>query len=115
MGVGREFLKWWPYYNGHYLLNRGIDLRSLFSEHDSEQVMDMIDNLIIADSIYDEEHNGQVLKKRASLNKDYGRIGMSIADENASRNVVSGASGPIVAASEDDDRPIGLDPRIPIF
>lgn len=115
MGVGREFLKWWPYYNGHYLLNRGIDLRSLFSEHDSEQVMDMIDNLIIADSIYDEEHNGQVLKKRASLNKDYGRIGMSIADDYASRSTVTGASGPIVAASEDDDRPIGLDPRIPMF
>lgn len=115
MGVGREFLKWWPYYNGHYLLNKGIDLRSLFSEHDSEQVMDMIDNLIIADSIYDEQNDGRVLMKRASLNKDYGRIGMSIADENAPSNYVSGASGPIVAASEDDDRPIGLDPRIPMF
>lgn len=73
--------------------------------------MDMIDNLIIADSIYDEMHNGQVLKKRASLNKDYGRIGMSIADENAPIR----ASGPVVQLSEDTNEIIGLDPRIPIF
>lgn len=75
--------------------------------------MDMIDNLIVSDSIYDEANQGHVLKKRASLNKDYGRIGMSIADENAS--MIYGAGGPVVVASQDDGTIIGLDPRIPIF
>lgn len=43
--------------------------------------MDMIDNLIVEDSVYDEEHNGAVIKKRASLNKEYGRMGITINDE----------------------------------
>lgn len=73
----------------------------------------MLDNLLIADSIYDEQNEGRVLKKRASLNKDYGRIGMSIADENAP--IIARAGGHVVVASEDDDTIIGLDPRIPIF
>lgn len=75
--------------------------------------MDMLDSLLIADSIYDEEHDGQVIYKRASLNKDYGRIGMSIADENASPR--AGASGPVVQLSEDNETILGLDPRIPMF
>lgn len=34
----------------------------------------MIDNLIIENSIYDDQNSGHVFKKRASLDKDYGRI-----------------------------------------
>lgn len=67
-------MKWWPYYDGHYLLNKNIDLLELFNDYDHDRVFNMIDNLIIEDSVYDEEHEGHVWKKRASLNKDYGRI-----------------------------------------
>lgn len=81
----REFLKWWPYYNGHYLLNKGIDLTQLLNDHGSDQVMDMLDNLLIADSVYDQANNGQVMHARASLNKDYGRIGSSVNDEQVRR------------------------------
>jgi hypothetical protein len=69
-----EFLKWWPYYDGHYLLNKNIDLLELFNDYDSDRVFNMIDNLIIEDSVYDEQNDGHVLKKRTSLNRDYGRI-----------------------------------------
>lgn len=49
-------------------------MKKLFNEYDSEQVMDMIDNLIIENSIYDAQNDGHVFKYRASLDKDYGRI-----------------------------------------
>jgi hypothetical protein len=67
-------LKWWPYYDGHYLLDKKTDLLELFNEYDSDRVFNMIDNLIIADSVYDEQNDGHVLKKRTSLDRDYGRI-----------------------------------------
>jgi hypothetical protein len=67
-------LKWWPYYDGHYLLDKKTDLLELFNEYDHDRVFNMIDNLIIADSVYDEQNDGHVLKKRTSLDRDYGRI-----------------------------------------
>lgn len=71
-------------------MNKKTDLKELLNDYDSDQVMDMIDNLIVADSVYDEKNGGQVLKKRASLNKEYGRIGITI-DEKAFGNVGGGA------------------------
>lgn len=35
----------------------------------------MLDNLIIADSAYDSAHGGEIIKGRASLNKQYSRTG----------------------------------------
>jgi hypothetical protein len=75
--------------------------------------MDMIDNLIVEDSVYDEDHQGLVLKKRASLNKDYGRIGITINDERVFGK--SGASGTPEYLEPDDDGMIpGLE-GIPMF
>lgn len=67
-------MKWWPYYDGHYLLNKKTDLLELFNDYDSNRVFNMIDNLVIEDSVYDERHEGHVHKKRTSLDRDYGRI-----------------------------------------
>lgn len=44
-------------------------------------MMNMIDTIIINDSLYDDQHNGGLLKKRASLNKDYGKIDYADVDE----------------------------------
>lgn len=73
--------------------------------------MDMIDNLIVEDSVYDEENQGMVIKKRSSLNKEYGRIGITIADERVFGR--SGGDGePEYLMPEDDGTIPGLDPRI---
>jgi hypothetical protein len=106
-------LKWWPFHRGHYLLNKGIDLLKLFNEYDHNDSMDMIDSLIVDDSVYDDKSEGNVVKKRAALNKDYGRIGIAINDERASDMEVDGEA-------DDQDRlndgsiP-SLDPRIPMM
>jgi hypothetical protein len=84
-------LKWWPYYYGHYLLEKSIDLKELFNQYDTDQVFDMIDALIVADSVYDDAHEGKVTKFRAHLNKEYGRIGIAIDDEYAANNGGTGA------------------------
>jgi hypothetical protein len=112
-------LKWWPYYSGHYLLNKNTDLIKLFNEYDSERVMDMIDSLLIEDSIYDEEHEGRVVKKRTSLNKDYhryGRIDETIDDSDEIDPSLAFDDGPpeYLELGEDGIAP-GLDPRIPMF
>lgn len=106
-----ELLKWWPYHNGHYLL-KGIDLLELFNRHDSSQTMDIIDSLIVEDSAYDSRHNGGIIKMRASLNKDYGKID----DEGTHNGQINVdpmsllASEEHVAASEDNFAALGLKP-----
>lgn len=62
----------------------------------------MIDNLIVADSIYDEDHHGQVLKKRASLDKDYGRIGITVDDDKFGSTETHSAD-PITDFEPDDN------------
>jgi hypothetical protein len=94
-------------------LNRGIDLLELFNNSDHNASMDMIDSLLINDSVYDEEHKGEVVKKRARLNKDYGRIGIAVSDEPTFDEEVNGEA-------DDQDRlndgaVPGLDPRIPMM
>jgi len=84
-------LKWWPYHYGHYLLEKGIDLLELFNTHDTQQVFDMIDSLLITDSVYDDANEGRVAKRRAQLNKEYGRIGIAIDDDFAAKNGANGA------------------------
>jgi hypothetical protein len=112
-------LKWWPYYNGHYLLNKGTDLKKLFNDYDSDQVMDMIDNLIIEDSVYDEEHEGRVSKKRTLLNKDYRRydkISKAHSDDfEADPALAFGDGPPDYLELGDDGTAPGLDPRIPMM
>lgn len=83
----------------------------LFNDHDHNDTMDMIDTLIIENSIYDDEHKGEVSKKRATLNKDYGRIGIAISDERASNS--DGA--PEYLEPDDDGNIPGIDPRIPMM
>lgn len=97
-------MRWWPYHRGHYLLNKKIDLLELFNEYDHNDSMDMIDSLIIADSVYDDEHRGNVQKKRAGLNKDYGRIGIAIDDERTSTS-----SGPQYLEPNEDGILPGLE------
>lgn len=63
----------------------------LFNKYDTDQVFDMIDNLIIADSVYDDANEGKVIKRRAELNKQYGRIGIAIDDDFAAKNSDTGA------------------------
>lgn len=107
----RELLKWWPYHNGHYLL-KGIDLIELFNQHDHAQTMDMIDSLIVEDSAYDSRHQGGIMKMRASLNKDYGKI-VNEDDSDGSIDVDPDsmlASETHVAASEDNFAGLGLSP-----
>lgn len=100
-------MKWWPYYYGHYLLEKGIDLKELFNQYDTGQVFDMIDSLIVADSVYDDANEGRVIKRRAHLNKEYGRIGIAIDDEYAGNNSGTGALDKLVP-NEDGSLP-GLD------
>jgi hypothetical protein len=105
-------LKWWPYYNGHYFLNKRTDLKKLFNEHDSEQVMDMIDNLIIENSIYDEQQQGMVSKKRTQLNKDYnryGRISKAHDDEEPDPAAAFGDGPPEYLELSDDGAAPGLE------
>lgn len=109
-------MKWWPYYNGHYLLNKGTDLTRLFNEHDSDKTMDMIDSLLIADSLYDDEHGGGVIKKRLLLDKDYQRNRQqpqAISDDYGVDPAAAFSNGPIeyLELGEDGIAP-GLDPRI---
>lgn len=63
----------------------------------------MIDNLIVADSIYDEDHHGQVLKKRASLDKDYGRIGITVDDAKFGSSESHGNNPDPITDFEPDD------------
>lgn len=100
-------MKWWPYYYGHYLLEKNIDLKELFNKYNTDQVFDMIDSLMIADSVYDQANDGKVTKFRASLNKEYGRIGIAIDDEYASNAEGAGALDNLVP-NEDGTLP-GLD------
>ena len=88
-------MRWWPYHNGHYLLNKNIDLTQLFNERDHAETMDMIDNLIIADGAYDSRHDGQIIKGRTALNKEYGRMGVSTItdDSDFSSEIVLGDDG----------------------
>ena len=81
--------------------------------------MDMIDTLIIEDSIYDEDHEGRVVKKRTSLNKDYRRydkIDRTPDDPNEIDPSLAFDDGPpeYLELGEDGMAP-GLDPRIPMF
>lgn len=80
-------MRWWPYYDGHYLLNKKTDLLELFNEYDSDRVMNMIDNLIIDDSVYDQRNDGLVLKSRTSLDRDYGRIKRSNTSQVATDDI----------------------------
>lgn len=98
-------MKWWPYYDGHYLLNKGIDLLELFNDYDSDRVFNMIDNLIIEDSVYDESHQGHVLKKRTSLNRDYGRIKAAnyVATDDIFDTLADAEAGLITGIDATDD------------
>ena len=94
-------MKWWPYYDGHHLL-KGIDLLKLINEYNHDRVFNMLDELLIADSVYDSNNNGGVIKARASLNKDYGRIGITIDDEYARKAETGAVGGSIPEATEED-------------
>lgn len=110
-------MRWWPYHNGHYLLNKNVDLTKLFNEKDHNETMDIIDNLIIADGAYDSAHNGQILKGRASLNKEYGRMGTPTItdDDSITSEIVMGDDGIpeyVQPPSEDDYAGVlGIAPR----
>jgi hypothetical protein len=80
--------------------------------------MDVIDSLLIDDSIYDEQNQGQVVKKRLALNKDYDRYGrISMARDNEEPYPASafGDGPPVYLELSDDGTAPGLDPRIPMM
>lgn len=74
--------------------------------------MDMIDNLIIENSIYDEENQGRVSKKRIELNKDYnryGRISKAHDDEEPDPAAAFGDGPPEYLELSDDGAAPGLE------
>lgn len=88
----------------------------VFNDHDSSQTMDMLDSLLVADSLYDEEHSGGVIKKRLLLDKDYHRNRQPptiISDDLGVDPASAFSNGPIeyLELGEDGIAP-GLDPRI---
>jgi hypothetical protein len=86
----------------------------LFNEYDSAQVMDMLDALLIEDSLYDEDHDGRVVKKRLMLDKDYQRNRKEPTFDESNIDPAAafdGGTPDYLELGEDGIAP-GLDPRI---
>lgn len=47
----------------------------LFERYDAERTFNIIDQILLEDSLLNNQHGGAVILARASLNKAYGRMG----------------------------------------
>jgi hypothetical protein len=56
----------------------------VFERLDAERSFNVIDQILLEDSLHDATHGGAVVKARATLNKAYGRIGTSGSNDTDS-------------------------------
>ncbi|QFG12217.1 Hypothetical Protein OBI_RACECAR_90 [Arthrobacter phage Racecar] len=60
----------WSYVDGHHL-RKGVDLKKLFNETDSERTFNIIDDILVEDAIRDAQSDSALTKVRAAIDKAY--------------------------------------------
>lgn len=85
-GVGLEFLKWWEYYDGRYLL-KGVDLYELLSSLDSNRAFNLIDTIVADEIIENDQSSGTLREIRIKINKIHGKMGKAHSAAESSKMV----------------------------
>jgi hypothetical protein len=60
----------WSYVDGHHL-RKGVDLKKLFNETDSERTFNIIDDILVEDALRNAETDSALTKVRAVIDKAY--------------------------------------------
>ena len=65
-----DFLKWWVYFDGEYRLQKVV-LLDVFEENDASATMNIIDTIVLRDTMKNAEEDDRIHLSRAKLDNFY--------------------------------------------